>query len=424
MKLPSLYRQAVLVSAMSAVLFSASAAQAVTFNFIYESAEKIHKIQEKQEKESKKKDQDLSSNLAIITDDQRLGFEIAGKIWAEYLDDDVEINIGIGMRNGLSEPNTLGSASPGMDKKKYKDYAKALQADESSVYDHHAIESLKEISAKKSKPFDKFNIMKNDKDKLQKGKDVYISRANSKALGLIDADKKDFDAFIQLDGSRNWNYDFLNEGSIGSNQYDFLTVALHEIAHGLGFISGVSDIEEATTLDLFRYSNESQKNHAIDLRKGSDSFFSIGDAHPKMSFAGHGDDHYEESHWRSGSGSSIMAAKLESGNRLHIDEIDLQALDVIGWDINSNADLDIETLRRLRAEAQATVDGSINEFDPKKLEEAMNSNKRGSNYDMRRWARRQTDGSIAESQAVPEPTSVLALVGLALLGIGARRQQS
>ena len=44
------------------------------------------------------------------------------------------------------------------------------------------------------------------------------------------------DIFISIDNGTNWYYDFENPQNIANNQFDFVSVVLHELIHGLGFV--------------------------------------------------------------------------------------------------------------------------------------------------------------------------------------------
>ncbi len=60
---------------------------------------------------------------------QMLGFEIAGRVWAKYLTDNVTVNLQVGVSSGLSN-KVIGGALPGMRaSQNYFDYRTALSAD-------------------------------------------------------------------------------------------------------------------------------------------------------------------------------------------------------------------------------------------------------------------------------------------------------
>ncbi|MGB7417084.1 MAG: hypothetical protein WA902_23015, partial [Thermosynechococcaceae cyanobacterium] len=74
--------------------------------------------------------------------DQMIGFEVAGQLWSNYLQDDVEINIHIEGTNQLPE-HVVGGALPAIEaKQKYEDISEALQADMTSALDTNATQHL------------------------------------------------------------------------------------------------------------------------------------------------------------------------------------------------------------------------------------------------------------------------------------------
>ena len=147
-------------------------------------------------------------------------------------------------------------------------------------------------------------------------------------------------------------------------------MALHETAHVLGFVSGVDDpgwlnvvldsqtekkgkIKDhkinSTPLDLFRYSSNSidKKSARPDLSIGSSDgtnpYFSIdgGDtALAEFSSTKHvdlGGDGYQASHWKHDPENpiGIMDPALAPGDWREVTPLDLLALDVIGWDLET-----------------------------------------------------------------------------------------
>ena len=297
-----------------------------------------------------------------ITDEQILGFEMAGQVWSQYLTDDVTINIHIEMSDQLPE-NVIGGALPGTKKDiKYEQLWKEMSQDITSVDDSTAFNNLS--SAEK-----KFSALVNGQeiDKVEKMK---LTNANSKALNFLDGDRDKLDGYIlmsDLSGqtSVQWNYDPLRSEENADNSLDFLSVALHEVGHVLGFASGVDDdgwlnvVTEAreknqniknnamkfsTPLDLFRYSAEGR----IDLSVGQDAFFSIDGGLTNLGnfstgeYENLGGDGYQASHWKHDGKNvmGIMDPVLKLGVRREISSLDVVAMDVMGWDVVNPRQLD------------------------------------------------------------------------------------
>ena len=84
-------------------------------------------------------------------------------------------------------------------------------------------------------------------DEEVKTGEMKLTRANAKALGLsgIDPHSSTLDAYIALNDLSahpdvTWNYR-INADQIAADELDFVSVALHEMGHALGFSSGLDD---------------------------------------------------------------------------------------------------------------------------------------------------------------------------------------
>ena len=303
--------------------------------------------------------------------DQMVNFEVAGAIWSSLLDDDVDVNIYVEGTNTLA-PNVIGGALPGvMANTAYEDIEEALQDDETSEDDEDAVKGLPD--AKKG-----LEVNSNVDDKVTT--DVMnVTTANAKAMGLASGSSKDLDGYILISdlsahSDLGWDYDAGRSSAASAQKLDLMSVALHEIGHILGFVSGVDDpgwltalksgqpisddkgskskskdkdakedlddaLQYVNPLDLFRFSSASvdDKGKGIqDLSIGGDPYFSIDGGETKLADFSNGKavefggDGYQGSHWDMGVG--IMDPALAPGIRREISDMDLRAFDVIGWD--------------------------------------------------------------------------------------------
>jgi hypothetical protein len=231
-------------------------------------------------------------------------------------------------------------------------------------------------------------------------KNIWLTRANAKALDIVKGNDNRFDGQIVLRSSMlnsngevipysNWLENQLGEGdfrqdsiwdfsrvysdnaTVDNNKYDFLTVAQHEIGHILGVVSGVDtfdvltnmvaaedsvsqplteeDLQFVSSMDLFRHSHESKNKGIFDWSHGGGKYFSIDGGVTKLAdFDG---TNYQGSHWSADADSplGIMHPILKTGQSIDISDLDLKLLDVIGWDRNSGfadktgLNLDMET---------------------------------------------------------------------------------
>jgi hypothetical protein len=221
-----------------------------------------------------------------------------------------------------------------------------------------------------------------DNYQITNNQHINLTRTNSKALGLVDSSNQALDGYILMSNltaeSVDWNYDFQSY-NVPDNTLDYLSVALHEIGHILGYVSGVddpnwlssllqaqqsqstageigrknpeingsydqlgADQNYVTMLDMFRFSKEStsfSENH-IDLSVGGKKYFSLdgGDTELGKFSTGKKGDGYQASHWKQQDNPlGIMDPTLGLGEKGNISELDLRAFDVIGYDRQSGA---------------------------------------------------------------------------------------
>ena len=392
-----------------AVVGNPSAAQAIQFNFTYQPGTSIEQI---------------------------AATELAGSIWSSYLTNDVVVNLHIGMTDNLSS-GRLGGATPGIKKTNYDKYIEGLRKDGT------ADTSLMSTSARGS---NQYSVITQDGRVKNNYYELNLTTANNKALGNdISAYDSNLDGFIQLDNSTNWSYGYASIGN-SNNQYDFTSVVLHEIGHTLGFISGVdrlSTLDLPTGLDMFRYSEESAANGAIDLRAGETTYFSTDGGQSafeveeggttktalfatgeNVSLGGDGD---QASHWK-GEGSEsalgIMSARVDTGEVRQISSFDLTAMDYIGWEVDHNAEVDLASLLSASNQKANQVWSSYQQGRPSAIKNRSSDVDKmletSGIYDLGYGALFQTEANAGNAQDVPEPSSIIALLGIGLLYVGAR----
>ena len=297
--------------------------------------------------------------------EQMLGFEMAGLLWSDHLADDAVVNIFVETTDLLPD-KVIGGSLPGiLPEQSYFKFWNAARRDITSVNDATAHDSLQSVSLFSFE----FGL---DYDAVINGQaydfntQMKMTRANAKALDIIDGNDTALDGYILMDSlpdlSLDWSYDYQRQDSIQTNNLDFLSVALHEIGHTLGFISGIDQpgwieelsnnnrnifsrfnrIDQATPLDMFRMSSQSEVGHAIDLSIGGDPFFSAdGGLNNLANFSSGqntqlGGDGYQASHWRKqDSQLGIMDPVLNLGEQREMTDLDLLAMDIIGWDLQA-----------------------------------------------------------------------------------------
>ena len=320
--------------------------------------------------------QTATDGSSSVSSEQMKTFEMAGRIWSKHLKDDVTVNIHVGSSDQLPN-NVIGGALPGIGAVTGpKDFANRLINDQTSADDATSTSNFSTGAVVNDLTID--------------NRTVPLTAANGKALGLVSANAESLDGVILMSDLTNlaWNQDGSTENDIGwtypnsssSTTYslNFLSVALHEIGHVLGFVSVIDDEHWFATvvdpqreeelrehnvsssyahilslqglidlrldegrqmpLDFFRYTTESAQQSKNNLTPKSGAYFSVDGGLTvldKMSSAKHsGGDGYQASHWTSSkNGSRVMAPTLSLDQNNHIAVQDLRAFDVIGWDL-------------------------------------------------------------------------------------------
>ena len=237
-----------------------------------------------------------------------------------------------------------------------------------------------------------------------------------------------------------------------------------------------------TLLDLYRYSDESTSSHKTadkklgmaDVSIGGNPFFSIDRGKTSMAEFSAGEDDgllggdgYQSSHWKQeGNVLGIMDPTLGTGQRREVTNLDLTAMDVLGWDVQQGNidftslynDAQTELLQKFgvsptplqwidedgdnkddRGELLSEMikeSGQIYEWGWNGYKWGWNGYWWGWNGYWQSHEELEQDGfwqnvafqkmdfetSTVEAKSTPEPTSLIGILGLGLLGIMSRSQ--
>lgn len=277
------------------------------------------------------------------------GFQRAADYWESVLTDNVTVNLDINFT--ALDPGVLGSASSTTQSALVSDYFAALGGDVTSSIDAAAVSNLPTLSALGGLTYvtQIYNgvdsmVLGTDNDDSANNRVLDLSTANAKAVGLFTGSASAADASITFSSSFTWDFD--NSDGVDAGHQDFVGVAIHEIGHSLGFRSGVDVVDFVidnpqslenfrvwSGWDMFRYSADG----VLDLSAGTASYYSTdgGTTNSGLFSTGSSNgDGRQASHWKDNLGLGIMDPTANPpGSTNSVSALDLQAFDVMGWDL-------------------------------------------------------------------------------------------
>ena len=353
---------------------------------------------------------DISGGGAAIGTQARFGFEVARLYWQSVLKDDVTVRLNIGF--SALAPNVIAQAGSTTVGLTVQDTYALLGADVKGALDAQAVANLRPLTPSAAFPGNlSLNAVVNDfvdpanRVGYQHGTarfdndgsinnivlDVNTSVVKSLGItsGTIDGVDLATTADASITFSNQLNFDFDPTDGISDLAFDFIGVAIHEIGHSLGFVSGVDvydivsrdngplaelledgafgpqrNLDDAfrvmSTLDLFRYGENSDDYgpvRQLDWTTGGDKYFSIDGGMSELfgesnfSTGAFNGDGSQASHWvdneylpREGRPCSRIASTpigimnptfgfCEAGS---VTALDLAAFDAMGWDLDFN----------------------------------------------------------------------------------------
>ena len=168
--------------------------------------------------------------------------------WEALISDPVNLKLNISYAHSTS--NQLAWAQSSFVNANYSDVRAALQSDVSSLNDASAAGSLtggSSINLLINRTSDSPNgsgsqVPYLDANGSLNNQSLLLSRANARAIGLLPANDAFIDASLTFNSKYNWDYN--PDDGVNSGEYDFVGIAMHEIAHALGFLSGVDVLDQ------------------------------------------------------------------------------------------------------------------------------------------------------------------------------------
>lgn len=279
-------------------------------------------------------------------------FEVASQFWENQFSDNIAVNIDVGFSSLGS--GILGQARSFSQAATYTDVRQALINDLTTSTDQTVVDNLPISSSLSFLANQPNGTLFLDNNNSRNNNTLDVNRANLKALGLIGPSSIP-DAEITF--SSNFSFDFNPEDGINSSLFDFVGIAIHEIGHALGFVSGVDFVDYYSgsgggngtvssfdpynifsVLDIFRFSDRSLAQDASvrDWAIGTaGQYFSIDDGLTEVALFSTGrynGDGKQASHWKNISGIGAMKPSISRGAVTSFTEADFVAFDAIGFD--------------------------------------------------------------------------------------------
>lgn len=291
------------------------------------------------------------------------GFKVAAKYWESVLSNNVVLNFNVGF--APLGPNVLGGTNSNLATYvPISAYYSTLAATGTSALDAQAVAHLAPLSGTGSvqvvvpdykTPATKDGVAADGTrvapDNTALSKTIALSTANYKAL--VGGNTGVIDATIQF--SSTFGFDFNPMDGISAGKYDFIGVAVHEMGHALGFLSGADDFNYSVGggfktdnywwgygADMFRYSAPGVLDWSFDTA----SYFSIdgGKTAYQNGYFSTGEDYgdgWQASHWKAPVAApfcsnllGVMNPYICGGGTGLVTGLDLALFDAIGWNLN------------------------------------------------------------------------------------------
>ncbi|PZO86885.1 MAG: hypothetical protein DI623_15725, partial [Sphingomonas sanxanigenens] len=149
--------------------------------------------------------------------DAYFAFAVAAKYWESVITNDVTLNFRVGFTSAGFAPTTLGQTSSASGTKTQVAWRNALTADAASALDASVVANLPTMGAT----------------------NVRLNNTVQKALGLYTGNASTVDATITFNSARAFDFDTRDGFDASNPASDFVSVAVHEMGHALGFTSAV-----------------------------------------------------------------------------------------------------------------------------------------------------------------------------------------
>ncbi len=296
----------------------------------------------------------------------QLGFELAARYWGSMFTNNATINIGV--KFSALPPNVIGSTGSSKQDINVTSWENRVNATKSnSAIDQGIVlpgltgNGVNGLTVGVDGTGNNDTTVTAQVNGKTSSKVLYENTSVLKAIGAINPNQAIFDGHMSF--SSTFAFDFDARDGITAGTFDFLGVAIHEMGHALGFVSGVdyfdywgepngpgrgvlgydlNDTSIFSALDMFRYSAPG----TLDFRTGGTKYFSVDGGATAlfgntMSTGAYNGDGRQASHWKDTAGcqvgNGIMDPTFCFGQMGFVTGLDLAAFDAMGWNLSTNA---------------------------------------------------------------------------------------
>jgi len=317
------------------------------------------------------------------------GFNIAAAYWGSMFTNNVVINLGVGF--AALPTGVIGSTGSSRNDVSVASWEAGVNATKSTsaIDTNIVLPTLSNGGASfitngtttvNGVTNDDTNKLAYDDAGTVSSKTLYLNTSVTKAIGgtasYASSNTQKLDGSVTF--SSTFGFDFNPTDGVSANTFDFIGVAIHEIGHALGFVSGVdfldvygipttgatkasgvggtlgyslNDTSIYSALDMFRYSTDPTNvllgsNPTLDLSVGGTKYFSVDGGKTALfgntfSTGSYNGDGQQASHWKDTSGcvvgNGIMDPTFCYGQMGAVTGLDLAAFDAMGWNLSTNA---------------------------------------------------------------------------------------
>jgi hypothetical protein len=262
-------------------------------------------------------DSSFTTSFGANTAQAEAAANYAAQQFNALFSDPVQVNITV---SGVSDASIFGQSSSSLQGYyTYTQIRSALVSDAKGSNDAAAVASL---------PV-------NDPTAANGARDFLTTRAEAKALGLIASDSTR-DGTIKFGAAFSWAFDPANRAVSG--QYDFIGVVEHEISEVMGR-QGITGANLGNggpnfdPLDLFRYTAAGVRGAS---NNGGGVYFSINGGVTNLNtYNNAASNGLDTADWSGVNGVDAFNQYATGSAVNGITTVDLQQMDVIGWDLTS-----------------------------------------------------------------------------------------